>query len=138
MGQQKHYKQTLSDYPEHSFPTRKLSIPENTFPVFYHCGDIWTRTAPTQSSPSPSLLPVAQVTGFGLHQCLQEVQYGRQRPPLQQRGVHECEDPRQHRRADLGQRGGAGSGHAGQQGDRHLNRAQDQFAAAVFLYSMTR
>lgn len=37
--------------------------------------------------------------------------------------MDESEDPRQHRGADLSQRGRAGFGHAGQQGDGYLNRA---------------
>lgn len=66
-------------------------------------------------------LPVAQVTGFGQHQCLQEVLNGGEHAPLEQRRMDESEDSRQHGGADLSQRGGAGFGHAGEQGDGHLN-----------------
>lgn len=79
----------------------------------------WRHLGP--NIPTASTLPVAQVTGFREHQCLQEVLYGCEHAALQQRRMDESEDPWQHRGADLSQRGRTGSGHAAQQGNGDLN-----------------
>lgn len=52
--------------------------------------------------------------------------------------MDESEDSRQHRGADLSQRGGAGFGHAGQQGDGYLNTdIHVQYTTICFIYITT-